>query len=180
MPQAPACTQGRPRPIAAVLATLLATGTLPLTGCAVESSPVVELLRVDRLLEGTPPLTANQRDALRALDYPREAPLHPDDPQPDVLAIRRGGTVQLVNRTPRPMENRILWLNEQYAGRVDQLAVGVNPPMDLDAFINTFGEPYPTARWLEPDRAAPLIHATLHDPGRNTRQLLTVQPPIPD
>lgn len=79
----------------------------------------------------------------------------------NIEVIREGGTLRLVNREPQRFDGARLWINRQYAGNLDRVPIGTGPAVSLDLFVNRHGESFPRARFLRPDRAAPLVLAEL-------------------
>ncbi len=117
--------------------------------------------------------TAEQRRNLAQLSYPADAP---DAAPADVVVRREGATIRLINRTAAPTSPGVLWLNEQYAGYVEPLAIGPGNVMPLHAFVNKHGETFPTGTFLAPDKAAPVLSAELVANGQTAKQPLTVWP----
>ncbi len=110
---------------------------------------------------------------LSTLRYPGQSAYGPDL---DIVITRDGSDIRLINRTARSYEGLQLWLNQQYVQDAQQIAIGENPQLQLPTFINRHGEPFPTARFLQPERARPVISAELYDPKAQVRYRLTVQP----
>ncbi|MCC7408918.1 MAG: hypothetical protein IT442_12670 [Phycisphaeraceae bacterium] len=108
---------------------------------------------------------------LSQIVYPKDAPLGEDL---DILVRRDGGTLRVVNRTPRKYENVQLWLNQQWVGKIDAIDIGQENTFSLGRFINQYGEKYPTAGLLNPDRALKLVLADIFDPATGKRHRLTV------
>jgi hypothetical protein len=109
---------------------------------------------------------------LSPLVYPGQAPLGPDL---DILVIRHGPHIQIANREPRSFGNVQVWLNQQWVSKIDRLAIGSDNRSDLTHFVNHYGEQYPTAGFLAPDRSLRLVLAELYDPTANQRHRLNVQ-----
>jgi hypothetical protein len=137
----------------------------PLGGCAALFGPKAD-----------PKLAAE----LSKLAYPKDAPLGPDL---DVLVVRTGGALELVNRTPSTYRNMQVWLNQQYVARIDAVQIG-SPEglgaaasrnrLDLARFINLHGEPFPTGGLLAPEKSFPVVLAELFDPATGKRHRLLV------
>lgn len=138
-----------------VLPLVLAVMCGGLLGCAGKPRPSAELA------QAVPP-------------YPIDAQVGPDL---DVVVVRSGGQIELVNRTPRAYESVVLWLNGQFVRPVDRVAIGSNPGLPLREFVNGYGEGFPTGSFLRPERSAVLVLAELYDPQVNVRHRLVVQPP---
>ncbi|MGB0767168.1 MAG: hypothetical protein ACPGYV_05620 [Phycisphaeraceae bacterium] len=117
-----------------------------------------------------PPQTVKR---LAALDYPQDAPHGPDL---DILLVRSGGQVRLVNRTPTSYAGMQLWLNRQYVRDSGSVQIGTDNLRDLTDFINLYEEPYPVGTFLNPDQTAPLVLAEFYDPRTNIRHRLLVRP----
>ncbi|MEX0777480.1 MAG: hypothetical protein WD042_17385 [Phycisphaeraceae bacterium] len=107
--------------------------------------------------------------ALSKETYPADAPLGEDL---DVLVVVDGSSLQLVNRTPNTYEHMLLWLDQQWVGNVERIAIGTDNHLNLGKFINRHGEPFPTGTFLHPDRAFPVVLAELYDPAANVRHRL--------
>jgi len=117
-----------------------------------------------------PPQTVKR---LAAIDYPESAPHGPDL---DVLLVRSGGQVRLVNRTANSYSGLQLWLNRQYVRDSGTIKIGTDNLRDLTDFINLYEEPYPVGTFLNPDQTAPLVLAELYNPQQNIRHRLVVRP----
>jgi hypothetical protein len=117
-----------------------------------------------------PPQTIKR---LAALDYPEDAPHGPDL---DVLLVRSGGQVRLVNRTAGTYGGMQLWLNRQYVRDSGTIQIGTDNLRELTDFINLYEEPYPVGTFLNPDQTAPLVLAELYNPRQNVRHRLVVRP----
>lgn len=141
----------------ATLALIVLAG-LPLLGCSATRDATA------------PPQTIKR---LAALDYPENAPHGPDL---DILLIRSGEQVRLVNRTPAPYAGMQLWLNRQYVGDSGNIQIGTDNLLLLTDFINLYQEPYPVGTFLNPDQTAPLVLAELYNPAQNVRHRLLVRP----
>jgi hypothetical protein len=68
-----------------------------------------------------------------------------------------------------------LWLNQQYVARIDRIAIGANNRFSLKRFVNRHGEGFPTAEFLAPDEARPVVSAELYDPETKRRHRLNVR-----
>lgn len=117
-----------------------------------------------------PPQTVNR---LAELDYPEDAPHGPDL---DLLLVRSGSQVRLVNRTPNSYAGMQLWLNRQYVRDSGTINIGTDNLRELTGFINLYKEPYPVGTFLNPDQTAPLVLAELYNPQQNIRHRLVVRP----
>lgn len=105
--------------------------------------------------------------------YPEEAPYGDDL---DVVVVRDGEEIALVNREPRALGPARLWLNQRYMRPVERIAIGTGNALPLTGFYNRLGEHYPVGSFLRPERSLKLVLAELYDPQANTRYRLTVQP----
>jgi hypothetical protein len=121
---------------------------------------------------GTGIITAEQPDRLAATPYPKAAPLGDDL---DILIIRHGWDIQLVNRTPRSYRDVQLWLNQQYVGDVNRIQIGAQNSVPLSDFVNSHREAYPVGGFLDPDRGYPLVLAELFTPTDGKRHRLLVR-----
>ena len=137
---------------------LTLSALLPLAGCST-------------MREATAPPQTVKR--LAQLDYPEDAPHGPDL---DVLLVRSGGQVRLVNRTANIYGSMQLWLNRQYVRDSGTITIGTNNLRELTDFINLYEEPYPVGTFLNPDQTAPLVLAELYNPRQNVRHRLVVRP----
>ncbi len=133
---------------------MLIIGLLTLSGCSTWNSAALEPEQVSQLAQ-TP--------------YPQTAPLGDDL---DVLVITHGRQLQLVNRTPRSYQNVQLWLNQQFVGNVETIAIGTDNTISLLYFINRYHETYPAGSWLHPDQAFPVVKAEIYDPAQKMRHRL--------
>lgn len=109
---------------------------------------------------------------LAQLVYPADAALGNDL---DIVLVRNGRHIELVNRTatvPGPAE---LWLNQQYVGAINSVAIGRGNQFDLIKFINEHGEAYPVGAVLQPDKSFPIVLAELFDPKTGLRHRLLVR-----
>lgn len=119
-------------------------------------------------------LTAEETSLIaRAPAYPEEAKI---GPSLDVVVVRRGDEIQVVNRTARPYTELQLWLNRQFVRPVERVEIGTENGYSLDSFANRYGESYPTGSFLRPEQSQRLVLAELYDPEANVRYKLTVQP----
>ena len=116
--------------------------------------------------------TAQRRAELAELRHPADVPFAGDL---DIAVRRDGGELHLINREPRVFEGAVLWLNQQYAGPVDQLRIGPDNRIPLQAFVNRHGEAFPMETFLAPDAAETLLAAELLEPD-GARHRLTVWP----
>ena len=110
---------------------------------------------------------------LAELDYPESAPHGPDI---DVLLVRSGGQIRLVNRTANSYAGMQLWLNRQYVRDSGNIQIGTGNLRELTDFINLYEEPYPVGTFLTPNQTAPLVLAELYNPRENVRHRLLVRP----
>lgn len=86
--------------------------------------------------------------------------------QLDIEVLRSGRGIVLENRTVAAYPNAELWLNQEYGAPVEQVAVGRNDRISLANFTNRYAEPYPTAKFLQPDADRPLVLAELLIDGK--------------
>ena len=110
--------------------------------------------------------------ALSQLPYPKDAPLGDDL---DIIAVRKGGTLQLANRTPQAYHHVQIWLNRQYVSEVTDVAIGVDNHYSLHDFVNMHRETFPVGTLLAPDKAKPVVLAEMFDPSTGKRYRMTVQ-----
>ncbi len=109
---------------------------------------------------------------LAATPYPAEAEYGPDL---DIVLVRRGRTLKLINREAEAFEDKLLWLNRKYVGYADRIEIGTGNRLDLDRFINQYQEPFPRAMLFRPDRDRPVVLAELYDPLTQLKNRITVQ-----
>jgi len=112
---------------------------------------------------------------LAGYPYPESA-LHGRDL--DVVLIRDGKTIRVVNREPEPVRFMQLWLNQTYVREIDTLPVGESS-WSLAKFINDFEESYPTGGVLSPDKSRTLLIAEFYDPKTGNIHRLLTQPDKP-
>lgn len=145
----------------ALLAALLCIVTLAITatGCSVYRDATA------------PPQTIKR---LAALDYPEGAPYGED--YLDILLVREGNQIQLVNRTPNSYSGMQLWLNRQWVRDAGNIQIGTGNTRRLTDFINRYEEPYPVGTFFNPDQTQILVLAELYNPAENTRHRLLVRP----
>ncbi len=136
------------------LLPLFIIGLLSLTGCSTWNISALEPEQVTQLA---------------ATPYPESAPLGDDL---DILVVTHGRSLQLVNRTPRSYNNIQLWLNQQFVGNVETIAIGTDNSVNLLHFINRYHETYPAGSFLHPDRAFPVVKAEIYDPAAKVRHRL--------
>lgn len=139
------------RPSAIVCLPLL-TMSLLAGGCSLVQRPTL--------------ISTEERAALSDMRYPRDAE-HGQDL--DIVVIRDGANLAMVNREPRRREAMFMWLNQQFVGRVETIEVGTGNRLDLARFVNEYGETFPLGGLLTPDKGAPVIQAELFDPATGLR-----------
>ncbi len=122
-------------------------------------------------------LDAGAIEALAALAYPERA--RPAEPDPDVLVIRDGEFVRVINRTADAFRGTQLWLNQQYVATPEVLPPG-ETRLALDTFVNRYREAYPTGTLLTPDADAELLIAEAYDPATDRVSRFVVQPTEPE
>ncbi len=130
------------------------------------------LLLAGLLLSGCRSAPDATRAALAQQAYPADSTL--GEPV-DVLVVRHGGDIQIINRTPRSYDGMQLWLNQQYLGQPGLIRIGTGNRASLSRFINRFGESYPTGSMLTPEKSYPIVLAELYDPAAATRYPLVVR-----
>lgn len=117
-------------------------------------------------------ITAANPDRLAATAYPGRAERGDDL---DILVIRQGWNIQLINRTPHHYRDVQVWLNQQYVGDMKRIQIGTQNRTALSNFVNQYREPYPVGGILSPGQGYPLVHAELFDPATTKRHRLLVQ-----
>ena len=120
-------------------------------------------------------LPQDQREKLASIAYPSEAPYAGDL---DIILMRRGVAIELVNRTPQAYTDLQLWLNRQYVTPVAQLPIGKGGLLPLTFCINQYQEPFPLGGLLRSDKGFPVVQAELYDPAAQVRYRLIVQQPL--
>lgn len=153
-------------------------GLIAATGVGCEGAAREVGGAVEASLENTAAALADRADPeqierLRRLEYPAASPVGEDL---DIVVTRRGGRINLANRTPRDFENVVLWLNRQYVSPVDRIVIGPRNELVLRSFINRYGESFPVGGLLSPDKGFPVVLAEIHDLDTNQRHRLTVWP----
>lgn len=98
---------------------------------------------------------------LKAEIYPAKAKLGDDL---DIVVVRNGDQISIVNRTAVEYENVQIWLNQQYVGQLAKISIGTNNRYQLNHFINSHGEGFPVGGLLTPDRSYPIVLAELYEP----------------
>ncbi len=98
---------------------------------------------------------------LKSEIYPAKAKLGDDL---DIVVVRKGDQVTIVNRTSVAYENVQVWLNQQYVGQLARISIGTNNRYQLNHFINQHGEGFPVGGLLTPDRSFPIVLAELYVP----------------
>jgi hypothetical protein len=73
--------------------------------------------------------------------------------------------IRLENRTPRIVEGE-LWLNQEYGGTVEPIAVGERRTITLNQFVNHYGEHFPTGSLLEPEKTDTIVLGDLFVNGK--------------
>ena len=121
-------------------------------------------------IDGLPQATI---DELSALEYPADADYGDDL---DIVVVRKGQNLELANREPIVVEDKLLWLNRQYVTYVDRIVIGTGNTVSLDRCINQYQESFPRNQWLHPDRGRPVVLAELYDPDTQLKNRLLVQP----
>jgi len=113
---------------------------------------------------------------LASLAYPSDASYGDNL---DLIAIKEGFNLRLVNRTPNVYRDLQLWLNQQYVHEVSRIEIGENNLYHLDTFINKHKESFPLGGFFTPEKAMPIILAELYEPYAKQRFRLVVQPNKP-
>ncbi|MCC6680541.1 MAG: hypothetical protein IT445_06520 [Phycisphaeraceae bacterium] len=121
----------------------------------------------------TPTLPPPRVAELSAMIYPAEGKWGDDL---DIVAVRRGPELRLVNRTPRTYDGVTLWFNQQYVHPMQQIVIGTDNVIDLRQSVDRHGRCYPVGSFLKPDQSLLLVQVELIDPTTNLRHRLTVQP----
>lgn len=79
----------------------------------------------------------------------------------NIVVLRSGRNIRFDNRTATPYKNVRVFLNMQYAAIIPEIPIGLSPEYDIESFVNIHAEPYPTARFLNPERNKVLLLADL-------------------
>jgi len=111
-------------------------------------------------------------EKLAATPYPKDAPLGEDI---DIIVVRDGGALRLVNRTPHSYGDLDLWLNQQWLGKVDRIVIGGDNFVQLPSFVNHHRERFPVGGFLTPDKTLPVVLAELYDPATGQRHRLNAR-----
>lgn len=110
------------------------------------------------LIQMTVPADPDAAERVAPQPYPMGMPIA--EPK-DIVVVRTGRTIRLLNRTAESYDNATLWLNYQYGARIPSIPIGASSLINLDAFVNQHGEAYPTGWILEPELSRPLTAADL-------------------
>ncbi len=140
----------------------LATALGALTGCNVLGRSAVKQADVKELSKRT---------------YPAQAELGDDL---DIIVVRDGGAVRLVNRTPRSYSGLQLWINEEWVGDVTTVQIGTDNLVALPQMINEHGERFPVGGILSPDKTLPVVLTEFYDPATSKRHRLNTRVVVPD
>ena len=111
---------------------------------------------------------------LSQLRYPEAADHGPDL---DIVVVRQGDAIELVNLTPQRYHDLQLWLNRQYVGLVDVIEVGRSSAnrLPLARFVNRHREIYRTGTFLSPGKGIRTALAELYDPATKLRHRVRVR-----
>ena len=111
-------------------------------------------------------------EQLAATPYPKDAPLGQDI---DIIVVRDGGALRLVNRTPHSYSDMDMWLNQEWLGKVDTVVIGADNYVQLPAFVNHHRERFPVGGILTPDKTLPVVLAELYNPATGQRHRLNTR-----
>jgi len=105
--------------------------------------------------------------------------VYPDAPEAlgedlDMIAERNGRMLTVRNFEPRSFDNVQVWVNQEWVGEVEQIAIGSGNRFDLTKFINGYGEVYPVGSWLSPDKALRVALVEIYDPETGKRHRIVV------
>lgn len=109
---------------------------------------------------------------LAGLDYPDAVTVAPDV---DVLVIREGHTIRLINRTADRFVSPQVWVNQQYVREIDALGPGEERRMSLGRFVNVHEETFPLGLWWRPEATDPLVSCELFDAASAMKYRAVVQ-----
>ena len=139
------------------------------------STTLAAALLLTTVLSGcqTSTLPPEEQRALSALRFPEDVPY---TDSVDIVVVRTGGTLRLVNREARSFENVEIWLNDQYVHRVAKIELGESNIFALNEFINEHREPFPVGNFLQPELARRVSSAELFQPDTGKRYRIIVQP----
>lgn len=111
-------------------------------------------------------------EVARSLTYPDQT----ERGEPiDIVVRREGQSLVVTNRTAQSLEGVQIWLNREYVHVADRIAVGANPSIPLNRFVNRHEEPLPTPGLLTPDRGLRVVLAEIYVPQTRRRHALLVQ-----
>ncbi|WP_432799835.1 hypothetical protein [Poriferisphaera sp. WC338] len=111
--------------------------------------------------------------ALSNLPYPKDAPYGKN---PDIVVVREGTNLRIVNRTPWAYPDMQLWVNQLFVYNNPSVNIGTNNIVPLPECINLYEESYPVGTFLRPERGYPVVLAELYDPKAKMKYRLNVQP----
>jgi hypothetical protein len=120
-----------------------------------------------------PALEAARVVELSGMRYPENEAWGPDL---DVVVVREGRKLRLVNRTARVYEGVRLWVNQQYVSELMNVEIGTENEVALNEVVNEYGEAFAVGSFLQPDKGMTVVSAELHDEDGSVRHKLVVQP----
>ena len=135
-------------------------------GCQFVRKKFPKLMRLEL------PQSPQQVEELSQLRYPRQAPIGDDW---DIIVLRDGRSIELVNRTARSYSDLHLWLNRRYVAPVESIRIGSGNRKQLSLFVDRHRESFPIGALLAPDKARPLVSADLFDQTTGLRHRLVVR-----
>lgn len=149
----------------ALTLTLMAC-SLAAGGCQYVGKQFPRLLRIE--------LSQNPQnvDPLSKMRFPKAAPTGDDW---DIIILRDGASIELVNRTASSYRDFYLWLNRRYVSQIELIQIGTGNRVQLSQFIDQHRQSFPVGAILAPDKARPLICADLFDQTTGRRHRLVVR-----
>jgi hypothetical protein len=120
-----------------------------------------------------PALEAATVTELSGMRYPEGEAWGPDL---DVVVVREGRKLRLVNRTARVYAGVRLWVNQQYVSELMNVEIGTGNAVALNQLVNEHGEAFAVGSFLQPDKGMTVVSAELHDEEGSVRHKLVVQP----
>jgi len=148
------------------LTLILMACSLAAGGCQYVGKQFPRLLRIEF------PQNPQNVDPLSKMRFPKAAQIGDDW---DIIILRDGASIELVNRTASSYRDLYLWLNRRYVSQIELIQIGTDNRVQLSQFIDQHRQPFPVGAILAPDKARPLICADLFDQTTGHRHRLVVR-----
>ena len=135
-------------------------------GCQYVRRQFPKLLRIEL------PRNPKNVETLSKMRFPKAAPIGDDK---DIVVLRDGRSIELVNRTASNYRDLYLWLNRRYVAQIESIRIGTGNRVQLSQFIDQHRQSFPVGALLAPDKARPLVSADLFDQTTGRRHRLVVR-----